>query len=1023
MTREVSLKTLLVKAGLQDLSTGQAELHALSQLWVWLQDSNAQALFLEQLSFVADPDMALRSLLYLAQSASSSDGVEPLDIPNLLQRDPETFSRLLFLLGASQFYGEYVLTHPEIVASLAEPIGEAEDLQRAMLEAVEASFVQGRQDVPGVWVAGPGAGVEDLRRAYWSNLSRIASLDLSLPSPCEGFTTIGALLSDLVDATLEAALALARRDIDPSAQVRLSIIAMGKTGARELNYISDVDVIAVVAPGLRLDDREELPATSEATALHMGTLLMKNVAQLCTVSCSEPSLWVLDMALRPEGKDGALVRTLESHKEYYAKWAKSWEFQALLKARPCAGDAELGYEYWQAMNPLVWQASEKEGFVEDARAMRARVEETIPRAHLDRELKLGPGGLRDVEFTVQLLQLVHGRLDETLRASSTLDALEALSKGGYVGRDHARELAHCYCALRSLEHRIQLFRMRRTHLVPKDEGELRRLGRSISREELGDGSSLEAWWMHVRAKVRHLHEEIFFRPLLPLTARLSREDASLSPDVAAQRLAAIGYRDPNGAVQHIAALTEGVTRRAAIQRQLLPVMIGWFAQGANPDAGLLEFRRVSETIGDTHWYLRLLRDSGAAAQRLARVLSFSPYIAQAFPDMPEAVRWLDDDADLQPRTRDELDAEMVLTLARHLDAKAAASKVGAIRRRELLRCAVLDVLDGIRPVRAASMITPAGAVALAGALHVSLRDLQIEPSNGSLLFRGRFAEHLIVAMGRLGGAEAGYASDADVIFVYRAIGDDDEAAAEEATQVATGVRALLGTPGPMYWEVDTSLRPEGKKGALTRSLASYQEYYQRWASPWERQALLRATPIAGSLDLAKAFVDLINPVRYETELKPKELVEIRKLKARIETERLPRGMDPHSHVKLGPGGLADVEWTVQLLQLQHAQDLPALRTPSTLGALRAASSHGLIEASQAVCLEDAWTLASQIRAATVLGVGRVSGPKLDQLPMGQSMVVVAQLLGYKRGFENDLADDYLRTARRARKAVDEIFWN
>ena len=312
----------------------------------------------------------------------------------------------------------------------------------------------------------------------------------------------------------------------------------------------------------------------------------------------------------------------------------------------------------------------------------------MPAAEADRQLKLGVGGLRDVEFTVQLLQLVHGRADESIRSPSTLTALAALAAGGYVGRNHAAQLAVCYRLLRVLEHRIQLHRLRRTHLLPTAEPDLRRLARSIGMRAEGADGLLERW-RATRREVRGLHEELFYRPLLPATAQLSTAEASLAPEAAKARLAAIGYTDPAGAMRHIAALTEGVSRRASIQRQLLPVMLGWFADGADPDGGLLAFRRLSDELGTTHWYLKLLRDSGTAARRLAQVLSTSRYVADALTRSPESVTWLADDADLVPRTFERLTAEADAILTRSDEqvtggdgpARAAATGAGADRRR------------------------------------------------------------------------------------------------------------------------------------------------------------------------------------------------------------------------------------------------------------------------------------------------------------------------------------------------------
>ncbi len=273
--------------------------------------------------------------------------------------------------------------------------------------------------------------------------------------------------------------------------------------------------------------------------------------------------------------------------------------------------------------------------------MRRRVVETIPAAEVDRQLKLGPGGLRDVEFAVQLLQLVHGRADASLRSGTTLDALKALAAGGYVGRADAAQLDEAYRFLRSMEHRIQLHRLRRTHLVPEDDGDLRRLGRSLGMRTDPVTTLLREWRRHASV-VRRLHEKLFYRPLLDAVAQLAPGEARLSAEAARERLVALGYADPAAALRHLEALASGVSRKAAIQRTLLPVLLGWFADSADPDAGLLNFRKVSDALGKTPWYLRLLRDEGAAAENLARVLSAGRLAPDLLMRAPEAVALLGD---------------------------------------------------------------------------------------------------------------------------------------------------------------------------------------------------------------------------------------------------------------------------------------------------------------------------------------------------------------------------------------------
>ncbi|GMA31549.1 hypothetical protein GCM10025875_15410 [Litorihabitans aurantiacus] len=647
--RAASPQTRLIRSGFRELERAAA---ILAEPWfgVVAGDDGGDRL-LADLARTADPDLALLTLSRVQQAAGGSHE----RWQQVLRTPGEPRERLLAVLGASAALGDTLAAHPDDLAFVVDEVGQgilaesADDVRATLLRSVGAD----PQD------AAPVAGVPDaadaMRRCYRQQLLRVAATDLTRPDPLSTLPGVAATLADLAAAALEAALAIARTEVPDHHLVRLAVLGMGKTGGRELNYISDVDVVYVaeVADGVADagDGDAADPADLEERALRVGARLATGLARACSGTSLEPALWEVDAALRPEGKQGPLVRTLASHLAYYERWAKTWEFQALLKARPVAGDRALGAAYVDALGPLVWTAVQRENFVEDAQAMRRRVEAHVPRKEVDRQLKLGAGGLRDVEFTVQLLQLVHGRLAPDIRRRNTLDGLAALAQEGFVGRADAARLAVCYRFLRLMEHRIQLYRMRRTHLVPTQDRDLDRLGRSmriVAEDEADVTTELLVRWRHTRRDVRRLHEELFYRPLLPATAQLSAEDAALAPEAAGARLAALGYRAPEAALRHIAALTEGVSRRASIQRQLLPVMLGWFTGGPDPDAGLLAFRALSEDIGSSHWYLKLLRDSGVAAQNLARVLSSSEYVAAGLRRSPESVTWLAEDGDLAP---------------------------------------------------------------------------------------------------------------------------------------------------------------------------------------------------------------------------------------------------------------------------------------------------------------------------------------------------------------------------------------
>ncbi|WP_124054948.1 bifunctional [glutamine synthetase] adenylyltransferase/[glutamine synthetase]-adenylyl-L-tyrosine phosphorylase [Arcanobacterium ihumii] len=1007
MPRVESQQSLLVRAGFLD--TGKA--HRLLQDPVL--DSVNHEWLLDQVRHTADPDLALLAYIRLLESARAY-GKDAMDALYLVCEEEKACQRLFAVLGMSTALGDYLVARPVNVHILQDYKIGSEPLNSSLEKEKESALaaVQARLH-DGVYISElpPSEGIDALRAHYWYRIIQLASVDLTQADAGYVMPDVSACISDIVGGVLEAGLAVARAHIPNAKDVGLAVIAMGKTGAREVNYISDVDVI-YVAEALNSD-------LDESEMLNIATHMANYLQRLVSAPSEQPKLWDLDPNLRPEGKDGPLVRTLESHRIYYKRWAQDWEFQALLKARPIAGDGDLGRRYLEMVTPLVWTASQRENFVEDSRAMRRRVEDLVPKKDAEFELKLGKGGLRDVEFTVQLLQLVHGRSDEALHVSSTLDALGELSRRGYVSRKHSHELSQAYKFLRALEHRIQLQRFKRTHLVPQSEQELRRIARALSGYEFSSATELLSYYKKVRRRVRELHLEIYYRPLLPEVARLSNEDISLDATAAKDRLAAIGFRDPSSALYQIKALTSGISRTALIQRQLIPVMIGWFAQGAEPDRGLRSFRIISEQMGSTSWYMRTLRDSTIVAERLAHVLSSSRYICDMLPLHPESITWLDDDSYLGTRSFEELTHELDSLLSRRDSPEEVVLAGRYLRRKELLRAALAQVLGISTAQDTRCAISNSADIAIEAALRSAIMKLETESKAVPIDFA-------VIAMGRFGGRELSYASDADVVFVHAARpGVSDNDADTFANDLARTMIAMLGmTAKEPVLKIDADLRPEGKNGPLSRSLDSFGQYYDRWVDTWEKQALLRARFCVGDRELGESFLKRIEELRYpDGGLNASELREIRSLKARMETERMPRGIDPTRHLKLGRGGLSDVEWCAQLIQLEHAHRVPELRTTQTVKVLRCAREKKIISASDAQQLIKAWEFASILRDLNVLGTGRTQGSKIDVLPHESTELgIIAMLLGYPIDKRHDVEENYLRIARHARKVCEQIFY-
>lgn len=974
------------RAGFQHLTAARDGIGALAER---LGNCEPAAL-LEGLAVAADPDAVLMLLLRFAET----------DADRLVLLDAFGWRRLCLLLGASPALGVFLLRHPGLIAGLVARDGRLPSGEEARAELLAAVAPRGEALVG-------EAGWNALRVKYRELLAGVALFDLvsagsheEMPDARPAFEAVAAALSALADAALEAAIAVGRATLlaegsaprvapEKLADLRFAVIAMGKCGAEELNVVSDVDVMFIA-------DGDERAATA----------LAREVMRAIHDPSLELPLWQVDANLRPEGRQGPLVRTLGSMLHYYERWAKAWEFQALIKARASAGDLQLGEEFVAATRPLVWASSNREDFVGSVQRMRERVTEHIAQEDVPYQIKLGPGGLRDIEFSVQLLQLVHGQHDEHLQLRGTLPALRALVEDGYIARTDGERLGEHYRTLRVLEHRLQLRELRRTALMPRDEEGLRVLARASGLAR--NAAELTTLWDTVRREVRELHLKIFYAPLLSAVAALPDEEFVLGTEAAKARLASIGFVDPEGATRHLAALTSGSSRSAKIQRNLSPVLLQWLAEGTDPDFGLLAFRKVSEANRNSSWYLRLLRDGSLAAERLTKLLANSRFAAGLLESHPEGVAWLERDDDLAPRDPKALLSEMRSLGSRRSSLESAAERLRGVHRREILRLAmgrVVGVLDDTDVARG-----------LDGA-HTAMLDAMLIAIRSHHAGEAEPPELALIGMGRFGGGELGFASDIDLIAVTRG-GAAASVAVSPAVRMVTELRSLVSDPRfPV--DLDFDLRPEGKNGPLVRSLESYRSYYERWSVTWEAQALLRARHAAGDTALSEEFFAMADPIRFPAEFGESQLREVRRIKARVENERLPQGQDPSMHLKLGPGGISDVEWLIQLLQLQHAAEHPQLRTVSTLAALEAAAQLGLIAAEDAETLEEAWRLASTLRSALRLWNGRAT----DALPRDwRDLAGIAGVLGEPRDRTSDLIERWHSVSRRARAVFEREFF-
>jgi [glutamine synthetase] adenylyltransferase / [glutamine synthetase]-adenylyl-L-tyrosine phosphorylase len=816
-----------------------------------------------------------------------------------------------------------------------------------------------------------------LRRWKRRELLRVAVRDLLGAAEMPG---VGRELAALAQVCLEGAYEIVEPDVD------FAVIGMGKLGGRELNYASDIDVLFV-------HDGDADAAERAARAL-LVTM---------TTQTEDGIVFRTDANLRPEGRSGPLTRTIESYASYYDGWARTWEFQALIKARPVAGDTALGERFMALATPRVWPEKLDPDAIREIRAMKERAEDITERQGLsERELKRGRGGIRDIEFAVQLLQLVHGRNDTTVRSPTTLDALHELAAGGYVDRTDVERLDLAYRFLRDVEHRIQLYDEQQTHTIPSEVQARTRLARVLGYRDSPERTALERFGAehreHQRA-VRKIHERLFFAPLLETLAGTG----PLSPQAAEERLAAFGFTDVDRTRAAIRELAAGLTRRSRLMQELLPVILEWLSETPDPDLGLLQLRRLGEGPARSSSLAVTFRDAPGAAERACHLLGSSRVIGDALRRHPEFVDTLDDDDALSIETdRHELVADAIHTLEWRGDQEQRREGLRRFKRRELLRIATRDLLGYARLEATERELT-------------SLAEACLEAALASLHPPVPFA---VIGMGRLGGGELSYASDIDVMFVYDGDGPDAFRAAEQvASQLVQEIGAT--TAEGQTFRIDARLRPQGNEGPLARSVGGFAAYYAQWGLTWERQALTKARFVAGDPDLGERFCELARRFVYEQPFTEDDAREVRRVKARIERERIPPGEDPQFHLKLGRGSLSDVEFTVQLLQLMNGGDHPELRATGTIVALDRLRDAALLDPDDADVLEAAYRFCERARNAWYLQTARPS----DALPGDRTELErLALLLGYVHQPHITLRDDYRRVTRRARRVVEHLFY-
>jgi glutamate-ammonia-ligase adenylyltransferase len=886
------------------------------------------------------------------------DRVDAAELPELIERSADPLAVRAALDRVAGSLSERLAADPTLAAAFVSVVAASRSAARLIHADPVAMAVLA--DLATAVPDGSDVDVDGLVR--WKRLEQLRIMARDLLG-LDDLETTTAALAELATAVLRAAVRIAGAD-----GAHIAVIGMGKLGGRELNYASDVDVLFV-----------------EGDARQARSVL--DVARRC---------FRVDANLRPEGRDGALTRSIESYTTYWDRWAQPWEFQALLKAVPVAGDPEVGRRWASAASSALWGRRFDADDLRSLRALKERAETDVVRRGLaEREVKRAPGGIRDIEFAVQVLQLVHGRTDPDLRSPTTLTALAEMRAAGYVAPDDADGLADAYRFLRRVEHALQIEDDQQTHTLPTDRDHRRRVARVLGYRGTPESGATDAFDRDLARKrnvVRRVHERLYFRPLLDAFAGAGR----MSPDAAATALASFGFADADRTRAAVRELTRGLTRSSRMMQQLLPLVLDWLSTSPDPDLGLLGLRKLASGEQRTMELANAFRDSPEVARRLCQLLGTSGLLGDVLAANPDLIVRLADVDRLQTLDHGALvdSAERALDWRTDVDDRQQALR--RWRGRHLVGVAARDVFG------AADVVT-------VGADLGALAEASVAAAVASLEPKVPFA---VVALGRFAGGELSYASDLDVLFVHDGSTPADH---EEGLRVAAGLRRFLAgpTPAQRIYVVDSDLRPEGRQGALSRTIDGYAAYYDRWALTWERQAMARARPVAGDADLGARFLELLDRAVWGHPFTVEDEREVRRMKARIERERIPPGEDPEFHLKLGRGSLSDVEFTVQLLQMRTGT-----RAPSTIGALDRLSSAEVVSGEDGDILRAAYRFCERTRNRWWL-VG--SAPSaVDALPQRPD-----DLSHLARSLDTNAArlrDEYRRVTRRARRVVERLFY-
>ncbi len=904
----------------------------------------------EQLPRLSDPDMALNNLdRFIAATRN------PLSLATLFERDREALPILLQIFSTSQYLSDLLITDSESYDLVR--LTEGQPVGRETLVNELASETAALNDDAAILAA--------LRRYKRRETLRISYGDIIRGQRLD---TVARQISYLADAILEAAVGTARRALEAKrgvpripqgAPARFVVLAMGKLGGVELNYSSDIDLIFLYDQDGNTDGQRPM------SNREFFDRLARDVVRLLTEPTELGIAYRVDLRLRPEGERGPVVISLESAMHYYDVLGRTWERQAFVKARPVAGNLDLGQEFLKQLEPWIYRRYLSRADITGIKALKRRIEERTTREGADAlNVKTGHGGIRDIEFVIQFLQLLNGGDLPQLRTGNTLEAIVQLENCGCLTHQERTILEENYAFLRKIEHRLQIMFDLQTHLLPRATDEMRRVAIRMGYGGRDRQDALETFTNDYRQKTE-LNRKILDHLLHDAFGEDDRPepevDLVLDPDPPTARIAEVlgqyKFRNISEAYQNLMALGQEKIRFLSTRRcrhflaAIAPRLLKAIAVTPDPDAALVNLSKVSDSLGGKGLLWELFSFSEPSLRLYVELCAASPFLSGILTSNPGMLDELMDSLVLDKLpTLDTLEANLseLTRAAEDLD-----PILHSFKNVQQLRVGVRDLLgkEDVQATTAAlSDIALACLRQITAAEYAKLVAKLGEPMIAAEQDAGRVSELVVVAMGKFGGREMNYHSDVDLIFLYEAEGATFHTRRSRRSSETTtnqhffselGQRIIkianqLGPYGRLY-EIDPRLRPTGRSGALATSFEEFRRYFESGQGQlWERQALCKARVVYGSSEAAHKAVEVMNYAAFVHPWREENVGEIYHMRMRLQDTAKP------GNLKRGIGGIVDIEFLVQMLQLKHGGDCPQIRVPGTFEALAALHQAGIL---------------------------------------------------------------------------------